>query len=132
MWKWCFSNLIKIREQVVADLGLNMPARPYEVHLDDFLTMLLRMAVTFTGAFVVAFHWAPKVGTILFRPLALSLVLDHQRLWLDGCDCYFAVGNQFADFWMVSAIVLSVPVLFFLRMRLRSRHSIPKLNFKQA
>lgn len=122
MWHRFFSKfIIKVREQVVADLGLNLPARSYEEHLDDFLTMLIRMAGTLLVAFAVAFYHGVIVINILRWPF--RSLLEKQPIYLDGFDC--SDHGLLSSGWELLALVLSFLALGAYRHRTRL-----KLNFK--
>lgn len=119
MWKWFFNKfIVKVREQVVADLGLNLPSRSYEEHLDDFLTMLIRMAGTLLAAFVVAFYFAEEIWCLLLWP-AREAFNDGRFVLVNG-GCIGPIANlPYSDLIspdrLLFAVMFSVPVLLVIR-----------------
>lgn len=121
-----FQKVIKVREQVAADLGLNMPARSYEEHLDDFLTMILRMAVTLSVAFVAAFYWSKTLIQMLMHLLEPILVFQGPVL-----DRIWFLPKDEANFWVMIGIMIAAPMLLCYRTGLRSgRAGATTINFK--
>ena len=136
MWHWFFSKfIIKVREQVVADLGLNLPARSYEEQLVDFLSMLIRMAGSLLAAFVGAFYYNFEVIRLFMWPVRKALYSGLIRLGLGGClddiDC--GEHGLLSSGWVLLALVFSLPILCKWRRGTRFRCaqlSSASLNFK--
>ena len=55
MWKWMFNKVVKVREKVAFDMGVEDHEKPFLEHLEDLRTMLVRMAITLTLFAGVAF-----------------------------------------------------------------------------
>ncbi len=128
MWHSFFSKfIVKPREQVVTDLGLNLPARSYEEHLEDFLTMLIRMVGTLLVAFAVAYYHGTMVIDLLRRPF-LPL-FEKQPILLDGVN--LSDQSLLSSWWVLLALVLCFPLLWAWRQRSRrTRLSAGEINFK--
>ncbi|MDB6140887.1 MAG: Sec-independent protein translocase protein TatC [Verrucomicrobiaceae bacterium] len=129
MWKWPLNMLFKTREDIALDRGCVDAHQPFETHLDDFLTMLLRMAVTLSAAFIFAFFSINNqlVGEFLMCPIHLAGLDDKvQLVGITGCGD-FAGDPLIPSHWKAAAIILSVPVLAWIRL-LQRKAELP--NFK--
>lgn len=124
MWKWFFNKfIIKVREQVVADLELNLPARSYEEHLDDFLTMLIRMAGTLLAAvFLILFFAASYVPRLTTAPIHFAHLDD--RIMLTGWA--LCTSPEEARLFDANAWLLAILFLVFLAAALYRQFLMPR------
>ena len=122
MWKWPLQKLFRDRDRIARDLGYVGMERPFHEHLDDLLTMLLRMAVTLIIAVVACFYWANEVIRAFMYPVSVSHVLDNvppmlDRIFLDPKDMVIAENHL----WLLLGLIISVPLLAFIRTSLKDR-----------
>ncbi len=120
MWKWPLQKLFRDRDRIARDLGYADMERPLHEHLDDLLTMLLRMVVTLSVAVVGCFCWATEVIRAFMYPVSVSHILDNvppmlDRIFIDPKDMVIAENH----FWLLLGLIISVPLLAFIRTSLR-------------
>ena len=134
MWKWPLQKIFQDRDRIARDLGYVGMGRPFHQHLDDLLTMILRMAITLCVAVMVAFYWAKELLAGFTHHFFATQLADKTtqlaNKTLDGWTLDpRGVFMMEVDSWLCAGLIIPVALVLCFRIRLNiGRTSTGKLR----